>query len=252
VRGHRHLAVEVAGPDQLDGARQLLDRPEDGAAGQPGQQARQHRRRRQAAAQPGDRGGRLGAGVAAGLLHVLLVDAADLLGDVLDLAEQPQQAVVSALVEIGLAPLRRIRELVEGVAGLAVSIGQFHQFVHQLLLARQGDVFLLVAQVPFILRPVLPVRLLGVGAAGQGELERRVDALQGLVQADHGHDAGVILTQDQVDAAPQAVQQDQGGAAQQGQQGQQRGQRQQQAIAQGKGHDRSRESVQSPKRRRLR
>jgi hypothetical protein len=73
----------------------------------------------------------------------------------------------------------------------------------------------------------------GVLAAGQGELERRVDALQGLVETDHGDDAVEVLAQDVVDAIADRTQQEKAGGGDGRQQANGGGEGQEHALAEG-------------------
>src|SRR5262249_27421298 len=174
-------------------------------------------------------------GVAAGLLHVLLVEPEDLAGDALDLLETVQQPVLLeiVLVALGVAVLAAVK----GIALLPITVGQGGQLFYQFAFAWGRDVVLFAVQVVEVVLPVLLVLVPGfLLAAGQGEAEGGVDPLQGLVETLHEEHAVVVVAQDGADAAAEAVQQRDGGAAQHRHEEQQRQDRQQDVRAEGQSH----------------
>ena len=180
-----HELVEVARPD---GRRRFGHRPdghENGAdrAGQ--EEDGQGDAEGQAAAVPHQRGGGEAACGLVGGLHVVLVDLPDAACHLLDLQEGVVQARLAALAEIertasGLAVGEEL------VARPAIGDARCGQRIDQFLLAGQGDVVLPLCRVLIEGLPLVLVLLEGLLlAAGQGELEGGVDALQGLVEIAH-------------------------------------------------------------------
>ena len=230
-----HELVEVARPD---GRRRFGHRPdghENGAdrAGQ--EEDGQGDAEGQAAAVPHQRGGGEAACGLVGGLHVVLVDLPDAACHLLDLQEGVVQARLAALAEIertasGLAVGEEL------VARPAIGDARCGQRIDQFLLAGQGDVVCLFAQVLIEGLPLVLVLLEGLLlAAGQGELEGGVDALQGLVEIAHEDHAVVILAEDLVDLMAEVVDQNDARSPQRDQQGEQGQHGNQDSLAQGHG-----------------
>ena len=102
-------------------------------------------------------------------------------------------------------------------------VAQCCQLVNQFSFPGQGDVVLLLGQGGVVQFPVCLVLLVRfLFPPGQRELERGVDAFQGLIQVAHVDHAIVVLAQNLIDAIAEMVNQNGPGSAERDQQGKQR------------------------------
>ncbi len=132
----------------------------------------------------------------------------DVTRDGLDFLEKAVQPDLFFRAEVkGLAIT--IGMLIEFPAELAVGVGEFDQAVVQFLFTVQGDVVAFADKAGVVALPII-VKLLDRQRflPRQGELERRVDAFQGLIQVAHEDHAVVVFRKDLAHLIAQVIDQD--------------------------------------------
>ena len=205
--GDGHELIQIARSDRRGRFGHGADRLQDRADRAGHEEHGQGNADGQAAAIPDQRGAGHAARLPVGLFHVVLVDPQNLAGDGLDLAEGAIKPRLVLVAEVEIVPL--LAGVLEKIVSLpAITVAQCCQLVDQFAFAWQSDVVLLLEQAGFVELPVRLILLVRfLFPSGQCELERRVDAFQGLVEIAHVDHAVVVLAQNLVDAVAEAVNQ---------------------------------------------
>ena len=195
-----HDEVQVAAPDLVRRPDEAVDRPEDPSPGKEDENDGQRRPDGQKNIHLPSGGFGAPAGAVIGVAHVLLVQLQDLVGLVLDLAEQRKE-----VREISLIPeirgLGRIDDAFQTGFVLSEKVPQPGGLFS---LGREGDVAELDLKGLFeggliVTDEFVPLRRM----AEKNEKNSAVDALQGFLHLLAGDDAPVIFAQDDVDRSAQ-------------------------------------------------